>query len=319
MTTENHAGVHLDESDGIATLSIEGRTQLNLLGHGVFQALNQRVSQCCDDQDLRAIVLRGAGDRAFSAGVDLHEMKDFNPLQAEAFIRTLHAAARCLLHAPLPVVAAIRGPCLGGALEVALACDTRIATDDAIFGLPEVKVGLPSVIEASLLPRTVGLGRARKMLLTGETVDAPEALRIGLIDRIVRGDQLGQCALDAAREFLGMSRYILATQKVVGAGRGRSGAVQHQSLCLVLCDPASQRSNVRLSGKTGPKVVSPMPGSNPELTCISATGLHCQPGLSHMKLQPRHSGESRSPELVICWIFAAELPTSITGFPPSRE
>ena len=167
MTTDEHTGVHLDESDGIATLSIEGRTQLNLLGHAVFQALNQRVSQCCDDQDLRAIVLRGAGDRAFSAGVDLHEMKDLDPLQAESFIRTLHAAARCLLHAPLPVVAAIRGPCLGGALEVALACDTRIATDDAIFGLPEVKVGLPSVIEASLLPRTVGLGRARKIVAHG--------------------------------------------------------------------------------------------------------------------------------------------------------
>ena len=109
MTTENYIGVHLDESDGIATLSIQGRTHLNLLGNVVFQALNRRVSQCCDDQDLRAIVLRGAGDRAFSAGVDLYEMKDLNPLQAEAFIRTLHAAARCLLHAPLPVVAAIRG------------------------------------------------------------------------------------------------------------------------------------------------------------------------------------------------------------------
>lgn len=238
MTTDEHTGVHLDASDGIATLSIEGRTHLNLLGHAVFQALNQRVSQCCDDQDLRAIVLRGAGDRAFSAGVDLHEMKDLDPLQAESFIRTLHAAARCLLHAPLPVVAAIRGPCLGGALEVALACDTRIATDDAIFGLPEVKVGLPSVIEASLLPRTVGLGRARKLLLTGETVDAQEALRIGLIDQIVRGDQLGQSALDAAREFLGMSRYILATQKEVVSRwleLGEEEAAQYSIKAFALC------------------------------------------------------------------------------------
>ena len=167
MTTENHTGVHLDESDGIATLSIQGRTHLNLLGNVVFQALNQRVSQCCDDQDLRAIVLRGAGDRAFSAGVDLYEMKDLNPLQAEAFIRTLHTAARCLLHAPLPVVAAIRGPCLGGALEVALACDTRIATDDAIFGLPEVKVGLPSVIEASSVAAHSGTGQGAQNVAHG--------------------------------------------------------------------------------------------------------------------------------------------------------
>ena len=134
--------------------------------------LHERVEECGQDESLRTIILRGAGDRAFSAGVDLHEMKDLEPLSAERFIRSLHAAARGVLNAPLPVVAAIHGPCLGGAFELALACDVRVAADDATFGLPEVRVGLPSVIEASLLPPTVGLGRARRMLLTGETVDA---------------------------------------------------------------------------------------------------------------------------------------------------
>ena len=213
MTT----GVFLERQDGIATLSINGRTHLNLLGPAVFEALHRRVAECGEDETLRAIVLRGAGERAFSAGVDLHEMKDLTPLTAEAFIRSLYRAARILLDVPLPVVAAIRGPCLGGALELALAADIRIASDDAILGLPEVRVGLPSVIEASLLPPTIGLGRARRMLLTGETIDATEALRIGLVDEVVDAERLHDKAMDTARQFLGMARPVLAAQKDIVA------------------------------------------------------------------------------------------------------
>ena len=205
------------KQDGIATLSIDGRTHLNLLGPAVFEALHQRVEECGADETVRAIILRGAGERAFSAGVDLHAMKDLTPLTAEKFIRSLHRAARILLDVPVPVVAAIQGPCLGGALELALAADIRIASDDAIMGLPEVRVGLPSVIEASLLPPTVGLGRARKMLLTGETIDAAEALRIGLVDEVVDPEGLHNAATDTAREFLGMARPVLAAQKDIVA------------------------------------------------------------------------------------------------------
>lgn len=207
----------IDRQDGIATLSMDGRTHLNLLGPGVFSALQHRVKECGQDNSVRAIILRGSGERAFSAGVDLREMKDLTPLTAERFIRSLHRAARILLDVPVPVVAAIQGPCLGGALELALAADIRIASGDAIFGLPEVRVGLPSVIEASLLPPTVGLGRARKMLLTGETVDAAEARRIGLVDEVVEHDRVHETALETAREFLGMARPVLAAQKdIVG-------------------------------------------------------------------------------------------------------
>ena len=211
------AGVSLERRDGIAILSMDGRTHLNLLGPAVFQALRQRVVECGEDDTVRAIILRGAGERAFSAGVDLHEMKDLTPLTAETFIRSLHRAARILLDVPVPVVAAIQGPCLGGALELGLAADIRIASDDAIFGLPEVRVGLPSVIEASLLPPTVGLGRARKMLLTGETIDAAEALRIGLVDEVVANEKVHDAAMDTAREFLGMARPVLAAQKDIVA------------------------------------------------------------------------------------------------------
>mgnify|MGYP003310499082 FL=1 len=204
-------------NNSVAVIRLNGRGPLNLLGRSVFNDLNDELDRLNLDRNVRAMILIGSGDQAFSAGVDLHQMKDLNPVDAESFITELHAPARKLLTMSIPAIAAIKGPCLGGALELILACDIRIATDDAIFGLPEVQVGIPSVIEASLLPPTIGLGRARRMLLTGETVNAAEALAIGLVDRVVSSDQLMDAAQETANTFLGMSRDVVASQKDIVA------------------------------------------------------------------------------------------------------
>ena len=204
-------------NNSVAVTRLDGRGPLNLLGRSVFNDLNDELDRLNLDRNVRAMILIGSGDQAFSAGVDLHQMKDLNPVDAESFITELHAPARKLLTMSIPAIAAIKGPCLGGALELILACDIRIATDDAIFGLPEVQVGIPSVIEASLLPPTIGLGRARRMLLTGETVNAAEALAIGLVDRVVSSDQLMDAAQETANTFLGMSRDVVASQKDIVA------------------------------------------------------------------------------------------------------
>jgi enoyl-CoA hydratase len=158
---------------GIVVAKVEGRGLLNLLGRDTFLALKAELDRLEQDRSVRAIILTGSGDRAFSAGVDLHQMKDLNSTDAESFILALHGPARKLLTMAVPAIAAIRGPCLGGALELALACDIRIAAEDSVFVLPEVRVRIPSVIEALLLPPTIGLGRARRLLLTGETVGGP--------------------------------------------------------------------------------------------------------------------------------------------------
>ena len=202
---------------GTVVTKLEGRGPLNLLGRESFLALKTGLDRLELDQNIRAIILTGAGDRAFSAGVDLHQMKDLDPVEAESFITALHGLARKLLTIAIPAIAAIRGPCLGGALELVLACDIRIATEDAVLGLPEVRVGIPSVIEASLLPPTIGLGRARRLLLTGETVNAQEALAMGLVDRVVPADSIMAAAQEAASQFLGMSRDVLASQKTIVA------------------------------------------------------------------------------------------------------
>ena len=202
---------------GTVVTKLEGRGPLNLLGRKSFLALKTELDRLELDRNIRAIILTGAGDRAFSAGVDLHQMKDLDPVEAESFIMALHGLARKLLTMAIPAIAAIRGPCLGGALELVLACDIRIGTEDAVLGLPEVRVGIPSVIEASLLPPTIGLGRARRLLLTGETVNAQEALAMGLVDRIVPADSIMAAAREAASQFVGMSRDVLASQKTIVA------------------------------------------------------------------------------------------------------
>ncbi len=196
-----------------AFLSLEGRTDLNLLGLELFKSLINGLDEVAANADVTTLVLRSAGDRAFTAGVDLREMRDLTPQSAEEFIVTLHRAIRRVLTLPIPVVAAINGICLGGGLELVLACDLRIASEDSILGLPEVLAGVPSVIEASLLPKTIGLGRARRLIMTGESVTSQEALDMGLVDRVVPKNAVNAAALEAADKYQKISPKVLAAQK----------------------------------------------------------------------------------------------------------
>ena len=196
-----------------AILNLEGRSNLNLLSLELFQSLDSALDEVAADANITTIVLQGAGERAFSAGVDLREARELTPPAAEEFIRTLHRIIRKVLSLRMPVIAAINGPCLGGALELILACDIKIASEDATFGLPEVLVGIPSVIEASLLPKTIGLGRARRLIMTGETVTAQEALDMGLVDQAVPNDAVHEVALEATEKFRNISPKVMAAQK----------------------------------------------------------------------------------------------------------
>lgn len=186
-----HPGVETDER-GIATLTIRGKGSLNILGSEATADLTQAITALAETPGIRALVVRGAGDNAFIGGADIAEMAGLRRASAERFITGLRALCDALRRFPAPVVARLAGWSLGAGLEVALACDLRIAADDAKFGMPEVRVGIPSVIHAALLPRLIGKGRANWMLLTGEVSGAPEALSWGLVDRLVP-----LCELDA--------------------------------------------------------------------------------------------------------------------------
>jgi enoyl-CoA hydratase len=182
----------------VANITIDGPKHLNVLGKASSEALRDAVRAVSADEGVRAIVVRGGGDKAWIGGADIYEMTDLDAESGRAFITALHEAIEAIRDAPVPVIAAVNGYCLGGGLEVAAGCDIRIASESAMFGMPEVRVGLPSVIEAALLPRLIGWGRTSWLLYSGSMIDARRAYEWGFVEEVVPAD-----GLDAAvEEFL---------------------------------------------------------------------------------------------------------------------
>jgi enoyl-CoA hydratase len=177
----------------VATVTVDRQAKLNVVDSALLQELLAALTPLHDDAALRVLVLTGAGERAFIGGADIGEMAMLDQDGAEAFITRIHDVCASLRALPVPVIARIDGYALGAGLEIAAACDLRVASTRAVLGMPEVQVGLPSVIEAALLPTLVGWGKARELVFTGATVDAAEALRIGLVERVAEPH-----ALDAA-------------------------------------------------------------------------------------------------------------------------
>ena len=185
----SEAGVHVkvEQRHGVpvALVTVDNRRKLNCLSTTLIVALRTAFETLSADRGLRAVVLTGAGDRAFIGGADLNELGAFCTDSARAFITRLHQACDAIRKCPVPVVGRINGFCLGAGLEVAASCDFRAASDTATFGMPEVHMGIPSVIEAALLPGQIGWGRTREMLLTGVLYTAAEALAMGFVQKAV--------------------------------------------------------------------------------------------------------------------------------------
>lgn len=174
----------------VARITIDNPRKLNILSRAALHELPEAMREAEADPRVRAVVVTGAGDKAFIGGADLEALGSLDPASAREFIGLVHGACAAMRDCPLPVVARINGWCLGAGLELAACCDLRIAADTAGFGMPEVRLGIPSVVEAAVLPRLVGAGRARWLVLTGETIDAKEALSWGLIEKIVDAQDL---------------------------------------------------------------------------------------------------------------------------------
>jgi enoyl-CoA hydratase/carnithine racemase len=189
-----HCGVDRD-SRGVVRLTICNAGSLNILGTPVINGVREGLQTLAGNRDIRVLVLAGRSDKSMIGGADIKEMATLDQKSAETFITGLRDLCETVRAFPSPVIARMPGWCLGGGLEVAAACDFRIAAHDAKFGMPEVRVGIPSVIHAALLPRLIGWGRARWLVMTAENIDAATALGWGLIDRIAP-----QGGLDAAVE-----------------------------------------------------------------------------------------------------------------------
>src|SRR5215469_2238538 len=200
----------------IAVVAFDNQAKLNSLTSAMMADFTAGMAELAKDGDLRAVIVTGAGTRAFSGGVNIDEMVGIDgPKTARAFITGVHRMCDCVRQIPVPVIAKVRGHCYGGALELIASCDLRISASDARFGMPEVRLGIPSVVEAAILPMLIGWGRTRRLLYTGETILADQALAWGLVEEVAPPEGL-DAAVDAClRSILACGPAAIRDQKAL--------------------------------------------------------------------------------------------------------
>lgn len=180
-----YKNIIFDLKDGIATITFNRPEVLNALNEELLQELSTALDEIEEDEDIRVLVLTGAGERSFVAGADIKELVRFNALQAKSFAETGQIIVNKFQSLPIPVVAAVNGFALGGGCEIALACDFVYASENAMFGLPEINLGLiPGLGGTQRLPRLIGKNKAKEIIFTGKMLSAAEAMEIGIVNRV---------------------------------------------------------------------------------------------------------------------------------------
>lgn len=229
----------VEDRGRVRWLTINRPEKLNALNRDVLTALEGAFAQAMADQQVSAIVLTGAGEKAFVAGADIAEFQGLNPAQAQALARRGQELFSAIEEAPKPVIAAVNGFALGGGMELAMACHLRVASENARFGQPEVKLGLiPGYGGTQRLPRLVGKGRALELLLTGAMIDAATALSWGLVNRVVPLADLASTAQKIAEDILAVAPTAVARcleAVTVGLASPLAEALQMEAALFGLC------------------------------------------------------------------------------------
>jgi enoyl-CoA hydratase/carnithine racemase len=210
--------VRIDErgdAGRIARITINNPARRNALGMAGKRAIADAFDRLARDEALRAAVITGAGDKSFIAGADLAEMKELTPEEAEVEHTLTQVANDAIARLPVPVIARVNGWCLGFGMELAAACDLRVGADSAKFGMPEVRVGIPSGMQAALLPRLVGWGKAMELVYTGDIIDAQEAYRIGFLQKLVPAAELDAAVEQWIASILRGGRRAMRLQKAL--------------------------------------------------------------------------------------------------------
>ena len=206
--------VQVARDGGVATVTLSRPEKRNAVSSEMARAVAEAFRELSRDDGLRVVLLNGAGP-SFCAGADVREMAGLDPASAAAFIRGLHHAIAAVMDCPVPVVAAIHGACVGAGLELVAGADLRIASDDARIAMPEVLDGVPTVIEAALLPRLIGRGRSARLGPTGEVIDAATAERWGLVEEVVAREALDRRAAALAATIDGADPAAVRAQKAL--------------------------------------------------------------------------------------------------------
>ena len=229
----------VENAGGIAVVTIQRPTALNALNLATLSELDTAFAALANDKSIRVVIVTGGGAKAFVAGADITEMQAMSPAQARAFAKFGQHVFACLEALPQPVIAAVNGFALGGGCELAMACDIRIAAENARFGQPEVGLGItPGFGGTQRLPRLVGEGRAKELLFTADVIDAAEALRIGLVNKVVPVGQALEAATAMAKKIMTRSPVAVAYSKTAvreGQNASFDSAVAYEAEVFGLC------------------------------------------------------------------------------------
>jgi len=212
MSFEN---IIYSKEKGIARITVNRPEKRNALNQAVRLELQQTLSDIEEDDSIRVAIVTGAGDKAFIGGADITELKEMTPIACEARASTLGQQLYTdIENLRVPVVAMINGFCLGGGCELAMCCDIRVASENARLGQPEINIGIfPGGGATQRLPRLVGWGKAKELLYTGRIIDAAQAERIGLVDKVVPPDELGSTVTELAETIASKSPVIIRLLK----------------------------------------------------------------------------------------------------------
>jgi enoyl-CoA hydratase len=200
--------------EGIATITFNRPKALNALNAALLEEFSSALDEIAADENIRVLVLTGAGDKSFVAGADITELATFNSLTAKNFAQKGHAIIAKLQQLPIAAIAAVNGFALGGGTEIAIACDFIYASDNARFGQPEINLGLiPGFGGTQRLPRLIGSNLAKELVFTGKMISAAEAEKIGLVNKVVPQEQLMEAVLKTAGEIASKGKASLREAK----------------------------------------------------------------------------------------------------------
>ena len=192
---------------------VVGKGKLNLVDKEVLEQASEKLLSLSRDRKLRCLTLEGETEHAFIGGADLKELHKLTPETAFPFIGSIHRFCNLLRKSNFPIIAKMRGYCLGAGLEIAAACDIRIGDNSVKCGMPEVRVGVPSVVEAALLPGLIGWGKAKEIMLRGNIFGSQEAHSIGLLQAVVSPSELESACEEVEKDILSSGEIAIASQK----------------------------------------------------------------------------------------------------------
>jgi len=200
----------------VATVIVCNADRLNAMNSALADEFVDKTTRLASHDDLIVVVLTGEGDKAFIGGADIEEMGRISDRsEAHRFISRMHACNAAIRAIPVPTIARVQGYAFGAGLEMAASCDIRIASQHAIFGMPEVKLGIPSVAEAALLPMLIGWGRTRRMLLLGERFNAAEMREFGFVERVTHPGDIDKAVESFVDHILGCGATAVRLQKAL--------------------------------------------------------------------------------------------------------